>query len=287
MSTPYVALATAAELPELDEEGRLLLTALQRAGARAEPAVWDTDLDWGMYDVVVVRSTWDYTGRRGEFLAWAERVAAVSRLEKPPAMLRWSTDKRYLAELADAGVPVVPSAFLAPGDDPGHGLLEVEHVAKPTVSAGSKDTLRLAADEADRSRAHVAGLLDAGRDVLVQPYLGLVDERGETAIVLVEGQFSHAIRKGPLLQAGGALVAGLFAPEQIMARQPSDDELRVAAQALAAVPGRTPPLYARVDLLPTPQGPVVLELELAEPSLFLDHAEGAAERFAAAVLARS
>ncbi|MDO9379582.1 MAG: hypothetical protein Q7T56_12105 [Nocardioidaceae bacterium] len=287
MPTPRIALATAREVADLDDEGRLLASTLRGRGADVVAAVWDdADVDWAAFDLVVVRSTWDYPTRVVEFLAWAAHVEEVSRLENPLALLRWTTDKHYLRDLDAAGVPVVPSEFLEPGDDPAHVLLDVEHVVKPAISAGSKDTLRLGAHERDRSRDHAARLLDAGRGVLVQPYLDAVDDVGETAVVVVDGHASHAIRKGAILRAGAGLVEGLFAEEDISAREPSAAEVAVAERALEAVPGDAPPLYARIDLLPGQGGPVVLELELAEPSLFLTTSDGAADRLADAVLRR-
>lgn len=283
-----IALATAREVPDLDDEARQLREALRSRGAACEAAVWDDEaVDWAGYDLVVVRCTWDYAERVGEFLAWAERVATVTRLENSLAHLRFTTDKHYLQVLAEHGVPVVPSAFLEPGQAPEHEYLGTEHVVKPAVSAGSRGTLRLGPEESDASRAHAASLLDAGRSVLVQPYLADVDTAGETAMVLLGGEFSHAMRKGALLELGAGLVEGLYAQEEMSPRDPSAAELRVAEQAMAAVahavPGGT--TYARVDLLPTADGPLVLEVELAEPSLFLDHVPGAAERAAEAVLA--
>lgn len=130
------------------------------------------------------------------------------------------------------------------------------------------------------------GLLGAQRSVLLQPYLDSVDRDGETALIYFAGRFSHAIRKGPLLPPGsrGSPAIGLFAPEAITPRIPGRDELHVAEQVLAALPFQTP-LYARVDLIRDATGaPVVLELELTEPSLFFAHATGSAQRFTAAVL---
>ncbi|WP_298988590.1 RimK family alpha-L-glutamate ligase [uncultured Pseudokineococcus sp.] len=287
---PLVLLATCRDLPDLDAEGQGLLRALRGRGADARPAVWDDGgEDWAAADLVVVRSTWDYVPRRADFLAWAERVAAVTALDNPPDLLRWSTDKTYLEDLRAAGLPVVPSALLAPGDGEEHPFLDREHVVKPTVSAGSKDTLRLGAEEVDRSRAHVRAVHASGRTALVQPYLAGVDDHGETAVVLLDGRVSHAARKGPLLRRSADLVDGLFAPEQITAREPSAAEADVARRALEVVRARTgaTPLYARVDLLPSPDGPLLLELELAEPSLFLEVAPGATEALAAAVIARA
>jgi glutathione synthase/RimK-type ligase-like ATP-grasp enzyme len=285
--SPRIALATAREVADLDPEGQQLADELRSQGATAEAAVWDaTDVDWRAFDLVVVRSTWDYASRVAEFLAWAERVSEVTRIENSLPLLRWTTDKHYLRDLDRAGVPVVPSLFVEPGQDAAHDLLGAEHVAKPAVSAGSKDTLRLGPAEHDRSLEHVGALLAQGRSVLVQPYLSDVDDAGETALVFVDGVFSHAIRKGALLEQGAGLVDGLFAEEDIRARDASPAELSIGEAAMAALPSDGRPLYARVDLLPTPHGPVVLELELAEPSLFLDHAPGSAQRLAAAALRR-
>lgn len=285
-SGPRVALATAGEVPDLDDEGRLLLGALRERGVDAHPAVWDDEgQDWAAYDLVLVRSTWDYAERVGDFLDWAARVASVTRLHNSLAHLRWTTDKHYLDELAAAGVPVVPSLFLEPDDGPDHRWLTVEHVVKPAVSAGSRSTIRVGDDDAERSLAHVRSLQAQGRSVLLQPYLPEVDTAGETAVVLLGDAVSHAIRKGPLLQRGAGPVEGLFAEEEISAREPSAEELRVAARAMEVVAGLGPTAYARVDLLPTSDGPLVLEVELAEPSLFLDTAPGSAVRLADVVVA--
>ena len=283
-----VALATAREVADLDAEGQLLAAELRERGAQVSAAVWyDEGVDWHGFDLVVVRSTWDYAARVTQFLAWAERVSSTTRLENPLSLLRWTTDKHYLLDLERAGVPVVPSVFVEPGQGDTHALLGVEHVAKPAVSAGSKDTLRLRPEEQHRSRQHVAGLLGQGRSVLVQPYLPQVDDAGETAVVFVDGEISHAARKGALLRPGADLVEGLFAEEDIGPRDASPAERSAARAAMAALPLDHPPLYARVDLLPTPDGPLVLELELAEPSLFLEHVPGSAARLADAIMVRA
>jgi len=269
---PRVALATCAAMPDLDDDGPLLLAALEAAGVDASVRAWDSGTDWSSYDLVVVRSTWDYVQRHEEFLAWSR---TVPRLANPATVLAWNTDKRYLAELEAAGVPVVPTVFVAPGEPftpPAY-----EHVVKPTVSASARDTVRFAAG-ADSSR-HAAALLGAGRHVMVQPYQAGVDELGETAVLWFDGAHSHAARKGPVLGPG----AGHPDDVAITPREASVAELDVASRALASVPGG-PLLYARVDLVPGPDGtPVLMELELTEPSLFLAASVGAADRFADAV----
>ena len=274
-----VALATSAELPGLADDDGLLLAELLAAGLRAEPAVWDDPaVDWGAYDLVVVRSTWDYTLRRDEFLAWA---AGVPRLANPAPVLAWNTDKTYLRDLQDAGVPVVPTTFLAPGEayDPPPGPL----VVKPAVSAGARDTQRY---EDGRAGADLVARLHAqGRTAMVQPYLDGVDRHGETAVVVVDGAVSHGARKAPLLLPGAPDPDDDLAT--VTPREPSVAEVAVAHAALAAVPHPGPLLYARVDLVPGPTGePTVLELELTEPSLFLRSGPGAAGRLARAVLRR-
>jgi hypothetical protein len=273
---PRVALATCSGLPDLYEDDQSVLGPLAAAGVDVDLAVWDDPaVDWSAYDLVVVRSTWDYTLRREEFLTWAR---AVPRLRNPIDVLTWNTDKRYLAELAAAGVPVVPTGFVAPGEDVDVPLYE--HVVKPTVSAGARDTRRFAAGE--DSAEHAEALLAAGRHVMVQPYQPAVDEAGETAVLFFRGEHSHAARKAPVL------VPGLDDPDEvgITPCEASAAELAVARAALAAVPWSEPLLYARVDLVPGPDGaPVVMELELTEPCLFLRQSVGAADRFADAIRA--
>lgn len=287
-----IALATCAQIPDLDDDSGLARTALAEAGHRVEARVWDDDVDWSGYDLVVVRSTWDYTARRAEFVQWAERVAGLTRLANPAGVLGWNSDKHYLANLAEAGLPVVPTAFLEPGDDPAsrHPFADVEHVVKPATGAGSVDTHRHLPGEA--SVRHIGRLLAAGRSVVVQPYLEQVDSAGETALIHLGGEFSHSMRKGPLLQRDMAEVEGLFLQETMSVRAATPQERDVADAVLAALPqvlaaagvrAELPLLYARVDLLPGPNGPQLLELELTEPSLFFEHVPQALPTFVAAV----
>lgn len=286
--TASIALVTCGDLLSLEADDRLVIEPLRAAGYAAEPVVWDDPaVDWAGYDLAVLRSPWNYAQRREEFVAWASRVP---RLANDAATVAWNTDKRYLAELAGAGVGVVRTEWVAPGSawsPPAGG----EWVIKPAISAGSLDTGRYdLADAGHRAHAveHVRRLQRAGRLVMVQPYLSAVDTYGETALVFLGGRYSHAIRKGPMLDGPDLGTDGLYKPEEIVAREPSGAERERAEQVIAAIPATLPPtLYARVDLIPGPDGdPVLVELELTEPSLFLGYADGAAERLAAAILAR-
>ena len=281
--------------PDLDPDLAPLLAALRAEGVDATVAAWDDPaVDWSGPDLAVLRSTWDYPARRADFLAWAR---AVPRLANPADVVAWNTDKSYLADLARAGVPVVPTRWLTPGR-PWRAPAAGEWVVKPAVGAGSLDAARYACDDPPQRRlldAHVRRLHRRGQRVLLQPYLPDVDHHGETALVfLADPQrgilcYSHAVRKGPMLTGPRAATAGLFVPEQITPRTASAAERMVADRALAAVPGGAARLlYARVDVVPGPDGaPVVLELELTEPSLFLAHPPHAAARFAAAVAAHA
>jgi O-ureido-D-serine cyclo-ligase len=289
-----IALVTARAARGTDPDMPLLLTALQNAGADAHEVDWDDDgVDWSRYDLAVLRSTWDYAQRAQEFLDWSARVAERTRLVNPLAAVRWNTDKHYLAELARAGVAVVPSTFLEPDDDVAAIIDTVlavhpearDFVVKPAVGAGSRDAQRHASSDRPAIVAHAGRLLDAERSALLQPYLDPVDEHGETALIFFEGTFSHAIRKDALLARGAGPTEGLYAQETITPRTPSQEELDLAHGALAAIPLDGPLLYARVDLIRGDDGaPYLLELELVEPSVFLEHADGAAARFAKAIL---
>ncbi|MGN6607017.1 MAG: ATP-grasp domain-containing protein [Jatrophihabitans sp.] len=284
-----VILATCAEYPRGDEDAAELAAALERRGITARWQVWDDPAARWDDALVVVRSTWDYWRDRAGFLAWA---ATVPRLANRAEVLRWNTVKTYLTELAAAGIPTVPTTAIPPGEQ-WPTPPQDEFVLKPAVGAGSRGAGRFPADPAGlaAARQHLAALHETGRTVLMQPYLRRVDVEGERAVVVLDGQVSHAITKGALLPTGTVHpVDGqeLYVQEQITAAQPDADELAVAEAAVRLVGDRFGvPLYARVDLLPSPDGPVIIELELTEPSLFLQHAPGAADRFASVLAART
>jgi glutathione synthase/RimK-type ligase-like ATP-grasp enzyme len=288
--TRSVALATCSQMPSGDDDSRLLDAALRADGIEASWRVWnDPDADWSRFDLVIVRSTWDYTVDRGAFIDWTRRVP---RLANPTDVIAWNTDKTYLRDVSDAGIEVVPTAWIEPGravELPGG-----EFVVKPSVGASSNGAGRFdsaAAGQLDAARVHAGMLHDAGRTVMVQPYLADVDTAGETALSYFDGKFSHAVRKGAMLPQSTAyglasgLSTSLSLPERITPRQPDTAELRLGDQVLDLIRDRFGGelLYARIDVLPTPDGPVVIELELTEPSLFLEHDASAAGQFAAAV----
>jgi predicted metal-dependent HD superfamily phosphohydrolase len=253
-----VAFATCSELrdgsPDDHAAGALL---------DADYPVWDDpSVDWDAYDRVILRSVWDYTLRVHEFLDWCRRIGS-ERLRNGVEIAEFNADKRYLSDLS---CPTVPTLFVAPGERPpdAQALLERIHAS--------------------------------GRTALVQPYLRSVDELGETALVFIAGQLSHELHKRPVLAPDEvapttedrlAVAKAMLEADLVVARAAREDERALARAIVAEISGRFgTPLYARVDLVRDDEGrPVLLELELIEPRLYFAEAGGAAERFAAAVLA--
>ena len=260
-------LAGCPALPEGDGDDDGLVTALRTRGLHARWLSWDDPQTTGA-DLVILRATWDYIDRLDEFLTWTRRVR---NLLNAPDVVAWNTGKRYLADLAKAGVPTIDSRFFAPGERVRVPAGEV--VVKPAIGAGSVGAQRFT--DPDRAREHAAALQADGRTVLVQPYDPRI-EQGETALVFLAGRQSHAFTKGPILPPPGAAPvfdeSGTYAQETLT---PADPDFEVwdvghAALAAAAVHLGIPIgefLYARVDVIGDRHDAQVLELELVEPSL--------------------
>lgn len=261
--TPRVALATYRALPQLDEDGQRILAGLHARGLDAEATIWDDpQIDWQGFDVVLLRSVWDYHRRWEEFANWLTRVP---RLVNSRSVVQWNANKRYLADFARAGVSTVPTTYVPPGANlDSSGLDQIEDVVvKPAVSASAHDTYRCATmSDATTAIQRITG---SGRTALVQPYFAAVDTLGEISLVFLAGNFSHAFRRAPRLR----LDHDRALPSRSEPAAASADELDLARLALRAAP--EPVSYARVDLLPDADGnPVLSELELIEPGLRLD-----------------
>lgn len=280
--------------PEFADDERLA-AVLERRGVETARIPWDErGAQWLEFDAVAIRSTWDYSHRRDEFLAWAASVG--DRLHNSPALLRWNSDKCYLGELAEAGFPTVATTYVEPGDSVPQ--LDGEIVIKPTISAGGRDTGRFAPAAHNEARALIAAIQASGRTAMLQPFQATVEITGETAIVCLNGEPSHVLRKRAVLRPdeiapvrddalGAAEV--MYDPGLVTAGDATEAELSVARAIIAHVAQRFDyvPLYARVDMLRGDDGePLLLELEAVEPNLYLDQAEGADERLADAIVAR-
>jgi glutathione synthase/RimK-type ligase-like ATP-grasp enzyme len=282
-----VALATSVKVPDLTDDDRLLVRALETAGVRAVPAIWnDANQDWQRYSAVVIRSTWDYHLKHDEFLAWlAELEAAGVRVFNAPALVRWNAEKGYLQDLAERGVAVVPTRWVERGEET--SLADIvretgwsEVVVKPSVSASAHQTWRMSAADPSDGDARFRQMVANGR-VLVQPFLDAILVEGEWSLLFYDGIYSHAVLKRPRqndfrVQQEHGGTAG--------ARVPSPHVIAEAHRVLEAA--ETIPLYARVDGCVVDGRFVLMELELIEPDLFLRAHPKAPDRLARALLMR-
>ena len=290
-----IALATCRVMPPQFTDDQLVADELRTLGADVTYEPWDSEIDWAGFDAVAVRSPWDYSHRRDEFVAWAE--AAGPNLHNSADLLRWNSDKTYVADLEEAGLPVVETTFLAPGEAwPGD---EREVVVKPAVSAGGRDTGRFGTTSQDEAKALIETIHQSGRTAMVQPFQASVDDLGETALVFIGGEFSHSLRKGSVLRPDEVapvrstdlkVAEAMYDPELVLAGPYEPDELDLAERVVAHVTERFSyvPLYVRVDMLRDSAGvPVLLELEAVEPNLYFDQVPEAATRLARAIAERA
>ena len=288
MSRPVIAIGTCVELPEPDVDEDLLNEALRARDLEPVLIPWDGEhASWSEFAAVVLRSTWNYLDDPVRFERWLEAAERGSQLWNRLDIARWNIDKRYLLELTERGVPVLPTKWLERGtraqvaeilDETGWRDI----VIKPAISAGSFGTKRFSSDEIADAQAFLEEGLSE-RDQLVQEYQASVETAGEQAIVIIDGEVTHVVRKNPRFSGDDESVSE--------AREPTDDERKFAVKALEAsepsIGSWRELLYGRVDVIPDAKGNLLLaELELLEPSLFFLQAPHALERFADAIARR-
>jgi hypothetical protein len=291
-----IAIASFSDMPPGFRDNERLVEALRERGAEASIEVWDDPaVDWNGFELVVIRSTWDYALRRAEFLGWVDRIG--DRLHNAPAVVRWNSDKRYLGDLADAGIAAVKTEYIGPGESAPE--LDGEVVVKPNVSAGGRDTGRFGPQTHGLARELIEAIQASGRTAMVQPYQRSVDGIGETAVLCIDGEPAHALRKGAVLRPDEVapirdVVAGvaevMYDPELVVPAEATEAQLANARAIVAHVAERFDylPLYARVDTIPGPDGePVLLELEAIEPNFYLDQLPATPAVVAAAIIARA
>jgi len=289
---PAIALATYASLPALAHDEHPLIECLAALGVRACAEVWDDpSVAWREYDGVIVRSCWDYHLRHDDFFRWVDRVAGAGvPIWNPPATLRWNSRKTYLHDLSIGGVRTVPTLWLLP-DNPRAATASLaailadtgwqRAVVKPIISASAHETWSVTMDEArEDAEAWDARLraLIARPGVMVQPFIREVESDGEWSLQFFGGAFSHAVRKHAAL--GDFRVTREFGGTHSCV-PPPPNVIRQAERALHAAPGDS--VYARVDGVLRGDDLVVTELELLEPSLYLDADPAAPMRLAQAI----
>jgi hypothetical protein len=288
MTAPVrVGLVTCRELPEPDSDQDLLLAALRGSGVEAELVAWDdsTANSISSFDCCVLRSCWNYHESPGDFLEWVDSTVRLTRLWNSEPIVTWNLHKRYLRSLATAGIPTVPTAWFRKGQGaPLRATMErndwSDIVVKPAISASSYRTHRFRLGDGQFSEAQAAlDNLLRDRDAMVQPYVPGVETSGERAVIWIDGEVTHAIRKAS--RFAGDVEAVSRAVEASAAER--EVALRTVAVAVAETGAR--PLYARVDLMPDAEkGPLVSELELIEPSLYLHQSPVALDRFVRAIV---
>ena len=270
-------------------DDHLAVLPLRERGVETSLIRWRDGADWGAFDLVVIRSPWDYQRHADDFLDALARIDRETRLENALDIVHWNVRKTYLRDLAEAGVPIVPTVWndaLVPGGVP--ALLEEagagELVVKPVVGASGEDTFRFRAEDAGRVEADLLRVF-RDRPLMAQPFIAAVLDEGETSVVWIDGQVSHALRKTP---RPGEFRSQEEYGSRLQRIEPDAELAEAAARVARVVADRFPdrPLYGRVDFLPGPDGPAVGELELIEPSLYLRLDDAAPARFADAIVSR-
>ncbi len=293
-----VAFVTTVDLSAIHDDVDLPLqtAAFAEAGIDLVHAAWeDTSVDWNAFDLVVVRSPWNYVEHLEMFRSWLAARRTMTRFHNPVGLIEWNMDKRYLVELSQHSVPVVPTVFVDSIEDFQAAIEAInaaEIVVKPTVSAGSRLTGRFGRTDA-AATALAATILDGGLTVMVQPFALRIETEGEIGTVVFDGEISHSFRKAALLAENGELVGGAYQEEICGADAPDDVRLVVQAAAnastkLARERGWLEPeeelLYGRYDVIRLDDGtPALLEAELFEPCFFLPTDLDAVGRFVEAV----
>lgn len=284
MPPPRIAIATCAAYPELKGDDEMLREELRRRGCEAELVVWDDERSrWEDFDLCLVRSTWNYHEKHERFLAWTRRVGTATALHNPAELIAWNSEKTYLRELAEAGVPTVPTVWVARGSAADAEELLArngweEAVVKPVVDLGARGLHRVRAGGAQDALAAVL----ARHDAMVQPFLPSLESDGELSLIYVDGGYSHTVRKRP---AGGDFRVQSIWGGTAEPATPAPIHLQIAEEALAHL--AESPLYARIDLVIGLDGhPCLIEFELIEPNLYLSTHPGAAARLAEAALLR-
>ncbi|MED5373978.1 MAG: hypothetical protein VX899_23370 [Myxococcota bacterium] len=284
-----IALATCQELPDWEVDDHPLHAAFRARGVELSIPVWDDpQVDWEQFDAVLIRTTWDYSTKHREFLAWVERVG--DKLHNPPKVVQWSADKSYLRALAKEKIPTIPTIWLDRYQD-----LNLEFIwpgwergfIKPQIGAAARETLRFSEAELPKAEAHIKRMLRS-EDVMLQPYLDSVELEGELSAIFIDGRLSHGVQKLPPKgdyrvqdDHGGTDRPVDLAPKTVALC------IKTLAATAKVLELEQPLLYARVDFLRGKKGQLLLtELELVEPSLFFRHRPQAAEELAEALLRR-
>ncbi len=265
-------------------DDKLLQEALGSIGLTSVRVDWARrDVDWSAFRCAVFRTTWDYYDRISEFTAWLNHIENQTKLCNDASIIWWNLDKHYLSDLELKGIPVVPSRFIEAGETANLSLLLdetgwTEAIIKPCISGGARHTYRVNSENADTIQ-DIVQLLLAGESFMLQPFLSDIQISGEYTLMIIDGRFTHAVRK--TAKDGDFRVqddhGGVVHP-----CNPTEEQIELAERTMAAC--EPAPVYGRVDMVRDNTGQwVVMELELIEPELWLREKPAAAEILARAV----
>ncbi|MCF7506328.1 MULTISPECIES: RimK family alpha-L-glutamate ligase [Vibrio] len=281
LATKKVALVSDSDSLAVDYDMPYILDAFKRTDVEVDVIFWDSpNHDWAMYDVVVLRSPWTYMEKIEPFIEFCQQVENCSVLLNPLSVIRWNSDKSYLKQLEKQGVPIVPTEIIYSETEIQAAVANLqdnywkvhEVVIKPTVGAYSFGVIRLSIEDLDKITQHVRYLLGLGKGVIIQPYLHTIEEHGETNMIYFDHTYSHAIKKEPLLAQRGETKTPDMEFRKL--KEANSEEKALAKRILRLVQSNLglsqPLLYARLDFIEGKNGrPLLLELEITEPSLSL------------------
>jgi len=285
MTSGIIALVSASSAEAHDRDLLKITEELDKRSVAWEVVHWhNKSVDWGKFAIAKVQSPWDYVDAIHAFREWLPRAAAATTLCNSLEIIQWNIDKRYLRDVQAAGIEIIPTSFIDNEEDILNcTLLDTDIIVKPAISAGSNDTgrYRCRKEEAfDQCRR----ILSGGRTVLVQPYITDIDSLGETGLVYIAGKYSHAIYKQANFGDVQQVHNGLYVEGVVRGRTATEAERDCGDKTMAFITSkfRAAPLYARVDMVSSAAGPLIMEVELLEPNLFMQFAE---EPSAAAAMA--
>lgn len=265
---------TQAELGYIKDD-HLLVPALERLGVTPIQLPWTEGLaKVNAGDTLVIRAIWDYHLRPDRFVAWLDTASSIGcRLINPERLLRWNYRKDYLREVAAKGIGIPQTFFFDSSSEFMQKIPqlspEIEWVVKPTISASAHGTFRVPAD-----RVMETVRLFPYDSFLVQEFLPEIAE-GEWSLIFIGGEFSHAVKKIP--SSGEFRIQSEFGGRMV-AQQPPSEALDSAKRIVGVLPQQ--PIYARIDLILRGDTPLLVEIELIEPDLFLATNPSAADHMA-------
>ncbi|ERJ58132.1 ATP-grasp domain-containing protein [Sphingobacterium paucimobilis] len=266
-----------------DEDTDLLLF-LESKGLEVVTAVWnDHGVDWAAFNVVVIKSPWDYHNHLPDFLGWLDSLEAMGiRVLNPVEVIRWNSHKKYLQEIASRGLPVIVSKYLQKGENFNEQLFDDlcsdRLVLKPCVSAGAQDTIVIDRSNYEHCRDGIDLLLNKD-DIIAQPFVDEI-KAGEWSFLFFNGAYSHCVLKTP--KSGDFRVQHYHGGH---ISYPTPDPIHIAEAKRYIDDLEQQILYARVDGVIVNGEFRLMELELIEPYLFFNGEESLMQNYYDALLA--